>query len=229
MVRILLGRDRANQAIRRLCSRFGFDEPQVSISTPATTGDDVLLSIGGMPILSEGSGDEPGLSKRTVRISSELLETVPLFVRLESGSMQFTWQAIIDDYGNSFGAHLSVTIPRILDLVRFVGVGSTDFGTFMLRTVGVAASHASHRLLTDISKAHESIVHDPYFFGSEITGILYLRRAGKEDVRARIRRKNWKEPGIVCAVATPSGKQFVFYVTEGGQLATRVAELPEGA
>jgi hypothetical protein len=64
--------------------------------------------------------------------------------------------------------------------------------------------------------------------GTEITEILYLRKDGKDDLRARIRRESWQTPGPIVAVPNPDGDHLLFSVELGGKLSLTVIEEAAG-
>lgn len=222
VVRILLGRDKANQAVKRFCKRFGQPEPRVAIFGSAREGEHTILHLAALPTTDD---DDEG---HRLNISTELMSQVAIVVRAAKSALRFTWQAVIDDYGNSFGAHLTRTVPRILDATRFYGVGPTDIGTYMLWSIGIAASAAAHELLVTSDSSHVPAAHGRYLAGTEITEVLYLREGGKDDLRARVRREDWSVPGPLISMPSPSGQHLLLSVSDGGKLRLTVIE-PEGA
>ena len=149
---------------------------------------------------------------------------VAIVTRTNDHHLKFTWQAIVEDYGNTFGAHLSRTVPEILDQVQYLGVGPTDFGSYMLRSLGVVASAAAHQLLREQDSCHQLVEHESYFHGTEISEVLYLRKEGKDDLRVELRRKRWNEAGRIMTVRNAEGKLLCFSILQGGRLSLEVVE-----
>ena len=106
----------------------------------------------------------------------------------------------------------------------YLGVGPTDLGSYMLRELGVVASFAAHQLLLEKDLSHEPVEHDPYFHGTHIAEVLYLRKEGKDDLRVNLRRKRWSEAGHIMTVRNPEGSVLRFSVLQGGQLSLEVVE-----
>ena len=130
---------------------------------------------------------------------------VAIVTRTNDHHLKFTWQAIVEDYGNTFGAHLSRTVPEILDQVKYLGVGPTDFGSYMLRSLGVVASAAAHQLLREQDSCHQLVEHESYFHGTEISEVLYLRKEGKDDLRVELRSSRKREVDRLAIEAAARG------------------------
>ena len=214
ILRTLPTRGKGDDGIRRLLTRFSLKPPKRDISPPAHDGPNVLLAIGALPMDDNGSA-------QMVTVPDQLMLAVPLFVRSSAGTRRATWESVVSDYGNTFGAHLSTSVPAILDDVHYFGLSETDFGTYMLRSLGVLTSSACHELLHQLDPNNTAVTHHPYMAGTQIYAAMYLREDGKDDLRVNIRRKNWKQAGPVMTVRNPEGKQLLFSIADGGRFAIR--------
>lgn len=211
ILRTLLTRGKGDDGIRRLLARFSLRPPQRAISPVADDGPNVLLAIGALP-----ADDMNNALKVTV--PDQLMAAAPLFVRTNAGARRATWENVVSDYGNTFGAHLSTTVPEMLDDVHYFGLSETDFGTYMLRSLGVLTSSVCHELLHQLDPSHTPITHNPYVAGTQIYAAVYLREGGKDDLRANIRREDWKKAAPVMTVRNLEGQQLLFSIADGGRL-----------
>ena len=121
----------------------------------------VILSIGALPF----SHEDHKSVIQTVTVPDQLMLAVPLFVRSEAGKRRANWEKVITEYGNTFGAHLSTTVPEILDDVHYFGLSETDFGTYMLRSLGVMISNVCHELIHHLDHSHIAATHKLYMAG----------------------------------------------------------------
>jgi hypothetical protein len=211
ILRTLLTRGKGDDGIRRLLNRFSLQPPKRDISPPANEEPNILFAIGALPI------DGNGIAK-TVTVPDQLMIAVPLFVRSSAGTRRATWESVVSDYGNTFGAHLSTTVPAILDDVHYFGLSETDFGTYMLRSLGVLTSSVCHELLHRLDQNNTAVTHPPYMAGTQIYAAMHLREDGKDDLRVNIQREDWKKAGPIMTVRNPEGQQLMFAIADGGQL-----------
>ena len=223
VLRTLLTRGKGDDGIRRLLSRFGLSAPTRRISPSANEVANVLLAIGALPAEEDPSS--------VVAVPDGLMSAVALFVRSDKGARRATWEDVVTDYGNTFGAHLSTTVPVLLDDVHYFGLSETDFGTYMLRSAGVLTSSACHELLQQLKADDKLVTHSPYMDGAQITQAIYLREAGKDDLRVQVRREKWKRAGPIMSVRNAERRDLLFSVAEGGylQLEVRVDGAKVGA
>jgi hypothetical protein len=217
VLRTLLTRGKGDDGIRRLLSRFSLDAPTRRISPPANEGPDVLLAIGALPADEDQSG-------KTVTVPEELMSTTALFVRSPKGTRSVKWEDVVTDYGNTFGAHLSTTVPILLDEVHYFGLSETDFGTYMLRAIGVLTSSVCHELLQQLKAAAQPVTHSAYMAGTQIYQAIYLREAGKDDLRVNVRREEWKKAGPIMTVRNPEHHDLLFSIVDGGYLSLTVRQ-----
>jgi len=211
VLRALLTRGKGDDGIRRLATRFSLKPPKRGISRPANDGPNVLLAIGALPADDESSA-------QTVTVPDQLMLAVPLSVRSSAGIRRATWDNVVSDYGNTFGAHLSTTVPAILDDVHYFGLTETDFGTYMLRSLGVLASSVCHELVRQIDPHSIAVTHNPYMAGTQIYEAMYLREGGTDDLRVGMRKEEWTKAGPVMTVRNQEGQDLVFSIADGGRL-----------
>ena len=216
VLRTVLTRGKGDDGIRRLLSRFSLKAPTRRISPSANEGPNVLLAVGALP--AEGDNLE------TVAVPDELMSAVALFCRASNGTRRVTWEDVATDYGNTFGAHLSTTVPVLLDDVHFFGLSETDFGTYMLRSIGVLTSNVCHELLQQLKVADDPATHSPYMAGTQIFEAIYMREDGKDDLRVNMRREDWKKTGPIMTIRNAESEDLLFSVTDGGHLSLTVRQ-----
>lgn len=217
VLRTLLARGRGDDGIRRLLSRFSLKAPTRKISPPASNAPNVLLAIGALPT-------DEDQAARAVAVPDELMSATALFVRSRQGTRGATWEDIVTDYGNTFGAHLGTTVPTLLDDVHYFGLSETDFGTYMLRSIGVLVSDACHELLRRMEVDDKPASYSPYMAGMQIFQAIYLREGSKDDLRVNLRREAWKKAGPIMTVRNSEEHDLLFSITDGGHLSLTVRQ-----
>jgi len=215
VLRTLLTRGKGDDGITRLLYRFSLRPLTRRISPSANEAPNVLLAIGALPV----DEDKEAVA---VTMPDEFMSAIALFVRSAKASRRVTWQDVVTDYGNTFGAHLSTTVPILLDDVHYFGLSETDFGTYMLRSAGVLTSSVCHELLQQLKADDYAITHSPYMAGTQIFQAIYLREGGKDDLRVGMRREEWKKAGPILTVRNPDRQVLVFSISEGGYLRLEV-------
>ena len=218
ILRTLLTRGKGDDGIRRFLTRFSLKPPKRDISPSANDGSKVVFAIGALPSTEKETA-------QSVTVPNQLMHAVPLFIRSKAGTHHATWENVVTDYGNTFGAHISTTVPVILDDVHFYGLSETDFGTYMLRSLGVLASSVCHELILQVDSSHIAVDHSVYFDGSQIIAAEYIFEDGKDILNASIRRENWKKEGAIMSIPSTEGKQIVFSIIDGGKLRLNITSV----
>lgn len=137
VLRILVCRGRGDDGLRKFSKRFGVTPHSVFVSSEPPTSDDHLRwAVSSLP------SDEKGPHEQ-LRFPHDIGERIALVVRVDGKLRSYHWERVVADYGNTFGAHLSTTVPAVLDQVRFMGFANADFGTFMLRSLAVLAAESA--------------------------------------------------------------------------------------
>ena len=136
---------------------------------------------------------------------SDLMQAPALVTRTKKGPKAVVWEDIVLAYGNTFGVHLSGSIPDILDDVRFMGLAQTDFGTFMLRSLAVLTSDAGHRMVQALDPGHSYKTHPVVFQGVKLFQAQYQRIGTQDDVRAQIEIVPIERDTPIRAVRRPEG------------------------
>jgi hypothetical protein len=214
-LRTLFCRGKGNDALRRLCNRFKKIQPKIKISKPITDREMLLFGFSGIPIEESEEGIE-------VQVPNDLSSTKCTLVKVENELLEINWEQVVEAYGNTFGSHLSRTIPALFDRVQMYGLGHVDFGSFMLRNLAVAISSCAHSLLGELIENYRPKSHNRYFNGIQISTATYYRRDGKEYLKANVRKENWKVAGKIMTVQTPEKEILEFSVSDGGYISLRI-------
>jgi len=64
-----------------------------------------------------------------------------------------TWEKVIAAYSNTFGSHVSATVPRLLDDIQVFQGPKGHMGGYLLRVAGVIAEHGLGSALASIDRA----------------------------------------------------------------------------
>lgn len=215
-LRTLFCRGKGNDVLRRFCSRFGKEQPKAKVSPSIT--DKSGLQFGFSGILIDPSQNE-GVE---LCVPDELGPFCCASVRVGDVLQEFTWEQVVEDYGNTFGSHLSRTIPVLFDRVQIYGLGHIDFGSFMLRNLAVVVSSCAQELIQSLGQGYSPTSINPYFNGIQITRGTYHRRGGKEYLQAKVQKENWKIAGKVMTVQTPEQDILEFSISDGGHLSVTI-------
>ena len=130
-IRTTLCFGRGDRLLLRLVNMFRLEEPRVFIP-PTDTSEAAPHRIGPLPWLEDADG-----VGRSVPVS-EWVETQA--IRLP-GVGKRTWNQVLIDFGNTYGAHVSATVPQLLDDIRAYGVAGGSMASHMLRCAGSVAEY----------------------------------------------------------------------------------------
>lgn len=207
VLRTIVARGKGDDALRRLLKRFNLNPPTCWVSPPATPGVGVMLSVGALPV---DQGAHTVCKPIRVSVPDELMmANAVVALTTEGGIVSASWEKVVIDYGNTFGAHLSTTVPGILDDVHYYGLSETDFGTFMLRTLGVVISSSCHEVLSKLDPAHESVTHDHYMAGAHIIRAVYFRSDTTDELTVEFSLKKGRRSVSLMSVKTPDEVEAV--------------------
>jgi hypothetical protein len=143
VLRILLVHGSGNNVIVRLCRTNSIPLPRIQVSEPVADHQSIGLAFGAVPAL---SGDEP---VRVVDIDT-WRGWKALIVR-GAPRRASTWEQLIKEYANTFGSHLSGTIPHLLSQMASICYsGPLDLGEYLIHCAGLVAEDALHQVLGTI-------------------------------------------------------------------------------
>lgn len=199
VLRILLTRGKGEDAMRRFMSRHQMSA-DATVSLPAFEGPSVWLSLGSLPW-----DAATGTETQVVTIPKGLMESTALTARVGHRTEKVSWEKLVKSYGNTYGAHLSTTLPGILDGVKLHGVCEADIGTYMLRSLGVIASGVCNTMLRRVDPAHSSVTYDFYFEGVQLLGIACVRLRNSDIVTVEFSTRRGHLSMPLLSFAFPDG------------------------
>ena len=104
VLRTLLAHGRGDDVVVRLCRTKSIPLPQIQVSEPVVDRQPIGLAFGAVPAPAHG---EP---VRLVDIND--MAGLPALIVRGAPRRVSTWEQLITDYANTFGSHLSGTIPH---------------------------------------------------------------------------------------------------------------------
>jgi len=77
----------------------------------------------------------------------------------------------------------------------------------MFRSLGVLVSEVCHELLCTLDPSHQCVTHDPYMAETRIYTAIHRREDGTDNLRANLRRQDWKKAARNFSVQNDEGTQ----------------------
>lgn len=143
VLRCLLGRGRGDNVVVGLARRLHLPEPVLHLGPPVLDHPDTHLAFGSLPVSSSAT------PQTLTTVQDQLV--VVLGADGEFVGQRVTWLKLIEDYGNTWGVHVSSTVPFYLNRVNVdVSTGHVDYlplGAFLLLTMSsrlIEAVRAHH-------------------------------------------------------------------------------------
>lgn len=146
VLRTLLGHGDGNDAIKRLCRMRNVGLPRVQVSVPIADDPQIGLAFGAVPAPS--GGDEP-----VVTVDVDRWRRLPAVIIRGAPRRVSTWEKLIKDYANTFGSHLSETIPQLLSHTSSIGYSGPldlDLGEYLIHCAGIVGEDTLQQVLACI-------------------------------------------------------------------------------
>ncbi|SKF63555.1 hypothetical protein [Mycobacteroides abscessus] len=156
VLRTLIVRGEGDDVIRRLCKRMHVPMPQVLVSSAACDGDSVILSVGGIPGTPQDE-EHPHQIPNCIVSLNEWSDMTALVVRGGRPKRANNWDRVISMYANTFGSHISGTIPNTLLETSSIMSGELDLGEYLIFCAGIVAEGALNQVL-DVLAGNSIIV-----------------------------------------------------------------------
>jgi hypothetical protein len=134
--RTLIGFGKGDGLLRRLQSMFAIDLPDVRLYSRPDVKGDPQLAIGGLPV------DEDAKAEGADLVSFSQWLTTTVVVMRGANRRDTDWAQFVTDYGNTYGAHVSGTVPRVLEDVRVFHGPNGHMGGYLLRSAAIVAERA---------------------------------------------------------------------------------------
>lgn len=141
-LRTLIGHGRGDDLIRRVIKAHNFTWPSLFVSPSPHRDRGVRLSIGNVPGKC-ASADTKGEWKRLDRWASQLV----LVIDHGQGQRTSTWEKLIETYANTYGAHASHTVPRLLDATSRLYSDRLNLGEYLIHCGGSGVADAVNQIL----------------------------------------------------------------------------------
>jgi hypothetical protein len=134
VLRAMLVESKGNRVLRRLYEAFNIDCPEIILSRPPLTDEDVQFSVGSIPIREPGALADGAISTPLRRWS----KTPVVVVALGGDQVAYTWGDFMNDYANKWGgAHLSTIVPQHLQFIDYYSTGGLSLTSYLLRSAAV--------------------------------------------------------------------------------------------
>jgi hypothetical protein len=147
ITRTLLAFGGGDKAILRLCSQEHLTVPRVTFTNRTSQEPGVLFTMGALPVDEATFVPPPGsfLQVETIGLREWLL--APAVISVMASRRITNWGQLVADYGNTYGAHLSSSVPDVLNQSEvFVGPDGT-LGELALRSAAIVAERALSEVL----------------------------------------------------------------------------------
>jgi hypothetical protein len=143
VLRTLLAHGKGDDVVARLCRIKSIPLPQIMISEPVIDRQKIGLAFGAVPAPAHGD------PVRLVDIN--IWRALPALIVRGAPRRVSTWEQLITDYANTFGSHLSGTIPHLLSQMSSICYsGSLDLGEYLIHCAGIVAEDALQQILGTI-------------------------------------------------------------------------------
>jgi len=149
VVRTLIVRGQGNDVIRRLCKRKHMPLPEVYVSRAAYDEPSVILSAGGIPGLPEHEEAPHQIPSHMVDLDK--WSDMTAFVVRGAPKRVNDWNHVINMYANTFGSHMSGTIPNTLVEASSILSGELDLGEYLIFCAGIVAESALNQVLDTVA------------------------------------------------------------------------------
>jgi hypothetical protein len=141
VLRTPLAHGKGDDVIVRLCRSHRIPLPQIQVTEPVVNSQGIGLAFGAVPAPSEG--DPP---VRIVDIN--VWRGLDALIVRGAPRRVSSWEQLITDYANTFGSHLSGTIPHLLsEMSSMCYSGSLDLGEYLIHCAGIVAEDALQQAL----------------------------------------------------------------------------------
>jgi hypothetical protein len=158
ILRTLIVRGEGDDVIRRLCKRTHVPIPEVFVTRAAYDGPSVVLSAGAIPVTPEDQDHPHQIATRMVNL--DVWSEMPaLVVRGGTPRRVNNWDRVISMYANTFGSHMSGTIPNTLLETSSIMSGELDLGEYLIFCAGIVAENALNQVLDTIANKPIIVPH----------------------------------------------------------------------
>jgi hypothetical protein len=158
VLRTLIVRGEGDDVIRRLCKRKHVSIPEVLVTRAAYDGPSVVLSAGAIPVTPEDEDHPHQIATRMVNLNV-WSDMTALVVRGGTPRRANNWDRVISMYANTFGSHMSGTIPHTLLETSSIMSGELDLGEYLIFCAGIVAENALNQVLDTLANKPIIVPH----------------------------------------------------------------------
>jgi hypothetical protein len=148
VTRILLGPGAGNNAIIRLCRQNHLEEPTLLVGPSVEIEKGTVFAVGSIPTPDEGATNP---EERSLSLNAWLSSMA--VISASAARWATTWSQLVADFGNTWGAHLSPTMPDVLVQAKLFGAVGGDLRTYLLRAAAIVAERSLQELLPQVGAA----------------------------------------------------------------------------
>lgn len=149
VLRTLVVRGKGNDAIRRLCKTFNQPYPHVYVSRQPVDDREIVLAFGSVPC-NTAENKPPAEATGSWITIDRWTDQTALIARGATRRVS-TWNHLISAYANTYGSHLSGTIPDILTKTSSMWSDRLDLGGYLIHCAGLVVEDALTQLLDQIA------------------------------------------------------------------------------
>ncbi|KQR08542.1 hypothetical protein [Cellulomonas sp. Leaf334] len=149
LLRTLISDGRGNSVCRRL-EKIGISFPTVTVSRAPQNQPKTVLSFGNLPDY-DGLGEDQrgGEGWRREEPFLRWLGLTSLRMPIASQRTTYSYAYLITTIANTYGAHVSHTVPDLLDRATLFGVGGLPLSAYLVRQVAWAVERSYERAFTE--------------------------------------------------------------------------------
>lgn len=143
VLRTLLAHGAGDDVVLRLCRMKSIALPQIHVSEPVVDRQAIGLAFGAVPA--------PADAEAVRRVDIDAWRGLPALIVRGAPRRVNTWEQLISAYANTFGSHLSGTIPHLLSETSSICYsGALDLGEYLIHCAGIVAEDALQQVLGSI-------------------------------------------------------------------------------
>ena len=202
VLRTLLAHGEGDRLLRRICRTFNVEQPRFFVSGPATDDPSVILAAGGLPMPNDFQESSSGHPGRWVAFDS-WIDSSALIVR-GAQRRKNTWNQVITTYANTYGSHVSTSIPAMLSRTALFRSAEYDLGAFMIRAAGILGENALRQVLPVVGGgASLSPVERQVRLEKTAFCALRISRKNSRNIQTEIGFHTWKEDPTAHLLTVP--------------------------
>ncbi|OBA70602.1 hypothetical protein A5641_12185 [Mycobacterium sp. 1554424.7] len=180
VLRALLAHGSGDDGLKRLCKMHGINLPKVYVSEPVADQQSIALAFGAVP--APADFEEPARY-----LDTDAWRRLPALIVRSAPRRVSTWEQVIREYGNTFGSHLSGTIPHLLSEISSICYsGPLDLGEYLIHCAGIVAEDALQQALSTIDGDADAATKCPQHQRlNPIVRLIVERQAPKGGISAQ--------------------------------------------